>query len=148
MGMESLLLLNHDYVSLSQASPNPGDVVLGQHIRMAVLTMGARPARFNEGQVVYTDDSEAVRLVAVGGHISEVLGMVPFGANPAASETKLKLLIQAAGELGYRLVRKSTSTKSKATPPVRSESDEAKRTAPRAQERRGQPRRGRGKKAP
>lgn len=137
MGMESLILINHDYLVPGIAACHK----LGSDVHAACIATEARFKEFRGGKVIYTDDAQSLRIVAVGDHLFEVLA-VEYGGRccVADADTQMDLLRAAAAKLGYKLVRLTPAKKKETKPPDRSKEDATTRTPPSTARRRKQPR--------
>lgn len=62
----------------------------------------------NAATVIETHHADGYAIVAVGGNTGEKLGECYFTGFPDNDESKLKVLKQLAGDLGYNVVKKPT----------------------------------------
>lgn len=105
MGFRTVIMLNNDYANQWRNDP-----ALGRKIARA--TSGIRPTDIeNYGSVVecvHADTQTLVRLYHYSGF--EPLAYTMRRSGPSTNEDKLSLLICAAEEMGYMLVKKGMNT--------------------------------------
>jgi hypothetical protein len=138
MGMESLVLFNHDCFVNATAAHHK----LGADIYAACVATNWNLKEFRGGKVIYTDNASSHRIIVVGDHLFEVLAAdyAPT-SNVKETDVQLDLLRAAAAKLGYKLVRLTTAKAKKTKSPDRSKKKDATKGAtPRASRSRKQPR--------